>query len=627
MRNPVYVLDTLSKNALKEEYRFERLYRNLYNPEFYYMGYQEIYANPGNMTKGVTDNTIDEFSIKRVEKIINSIRNGNYNPTPVLRVYIDKKGSKKNRPLGIPTFDDKLVQLVIKNILEAIYEPTFSRNSHGFRKNRGCHTALQQIKNQGNGTKWFVEGDIKGFFDNIDHHILMKLLRKRINDESLLGLIWKFLKAGYMEDWTFHKTFSGTPQGGILSPLLANIYLNELDKFMEKYAESFNKGVPTDREVDKKYDYLSTKIKRLKKKVKLLKEQGNHEEANNLIEEVKELIKERNNRPYYNPMSDKFKSVKYVRYADDFLVMVIGSKQDAQQIKSDIAEFLNVKLKLTLSDEKTLITHSNDKARFLGYDVNISRNNLFTKYAVKGAKRRNHNLTVRLEIPHEAWRNKLLALKVLEMKYQDGNEIWKPKHRPEMAYLDDLEILSNYVLQIRGMYNYYKYAVNVSVLQKFKYVLEYSMYKTFANKYKSSIGKIKKKYCVDGVFRVNYKNKKGQDKFLNFYNEGFRTVDITKIAKQESNADVMTAPRVHMSRTSLIDRLAARQCEYCGETNNELVMHHVRKLKDIEKGKTDWQKLMIARRRKTLATCHSCHDKIHHEMRVELIAQARKKKK
>ncbi|AJG56725.1 group II intron reverse transcriptase/maturase [Bacillus pacificus] len=625
MRNPVYVLNTLSKNTIKENYKFKRLYRNLYNPEFYYKGYQEIYANPGNMTRGTINNTVDGFSKNRVSKIINNIKNGNYKPTPVKRVYIDKKGSKKKRPLGVPTFDDKLVQLVIKYILEAIYEPNFSENSHGFRKNRGCHTALKQIKKSGNGTKWFIEGDIQGFFDNIDHHILIDLLRKRINDETLIGLIWKFLRAGYMEDWQFHKTFSGTPQGGILSPLLANIYLNELDIYMEKYAEKFGKGQPKDREVDKRYQYLHLKIKRGRKKADLLREQGKHNEAQELIKQVNEWVKERGQRPYYNPMSDKFKSLKYVRYADDFIVMIIGSKDDAKAIKSDIAQFLNEELKLTLSEEKTLITHSSKKATFLGYNVNITRNELFTKYSVKGAKRRHHNLKVRLEIPHEAWRNKLLALNVLEMKYVNGKETWKPKHRPEMAHLDDLEILHNYVLQIRGMYNYYKYAVNSTVLQKFSYVLEYSMYKTFANKYKSSIGKIKGKYCKNGVFIVNYKDKKGKQHSHSFYREGFRTVDITKMKTQENNIDNLLASRVHMSTTSLMDRLSANKCEHCGKTDSNLVMHHVRKMKDVEKGKAKWQKLMIARRRKTLAVCEDCHNEIHYDMRVELIAKNRKK--
>ena len=177
MRSPQNVLGSLSSKACNSNYQYQRLYRNLYNPDFYLLAYQRIQAKQGNMTAGTDGKT--------------------YQPAPARRTYIPKANGKK-RPLGIPSFDDKLVQEVVRMILESIYEPTFLNTSHGFRPKRSCHTALQYVQKNFTGVKWFVEGDIKGCFDHVDHHVLVNILRRRIQDEHFIGLIWKFLKAGYM---------------------------------------------------------------------------------------------------------------------------------------------------------------------------------------------------------------------------------------------------------------------------------------------------------------------------------------------------------------------------------------------------------------------------------------------
>ena len=199
LRNPNDVLNSLSKKATDAEYKYERLYRNFYNPNFYLLAYQHIHNNKGSMTKGVDDQTLNGMGMERIFRIIENMKNDSYIPNPVRRVNIPKKNGK-TRPLGIPSADDKLIQEVLRMILESIYEPTFSNFSHGFRLNRSCHTALEQIQKTYTGIKWFVEGDIKGCFDNIDQHILVGIIRKRIKDERLIALIWKFLKAGYMDN-------------------------------------------------------------------------------------------------------------------------------------------------------------------------------------------------------------------------------------------------------------------------------------------------------------------------------------------------------------------------------------------------------------------------------------------
>ena len=214
MRNPQIVLNNLGEKATNPNYKFERLYRNLYNKEFFLEAYANIYAREGNMTKGTDNKTIDGMSVERIERLIERLKDESYKPNPSKRIYIPKKNGK-NRPLGIPSFDDKLIQEAVRKILNAIYDVRFSDRSHGFRPRKSCHTALLQCKTVFNGSKWFVEGDIKGFFDNIDHHVLMNILRKTIKDEKFLRLVWKFLKAGYLEDWNYFNTHSGTPQGGL----------------------------------------------------------------------------------------------------------------------------------------------------------------------------------------------------------------------------------------------------------------------------------------------------------------------------------------------------------------------------------------------------------------------------
>ena len=188
MRNPETILNSLSAHSEDVHYKYERLYRILFNEQMYYVAYQRIYAKPGNMTPGSDGKTIDGMSIERIGNLINSLRDESFMPTPAKRVYIPKKNGKK-RPLGIPSIEDKIVQEVVRMILEAIYEGHFENTSHGFRPKRSCHTALHSIKNLFTGAKWFIEGDIKGFFDNIDHHVLIDTLKERISDDRFLRLM------------------------------------------------------------------------------------------------------------------------------------------------------------------------------------------------------------------------------------------------------------------------------------------------------------------------------------------------------------------------------------------------------------------------------------------------------
>jgi group II intron reverse transcriptase/maturase len=602
MRNPIIVLNSLSSRAKDKEYRFERLYRNLYNPEFFLKAYGNIYAKEGNMTAGTDGKTIDGMSLDRINRIIESLRNQSYKPAPAKRVYIPKSNGGK-RPLGVPSFEDKLVQEVVRNLLEEIYEPIFSNNSHGFRPKRSCHTALLQCKNTFHHTKWFVEGDIKGFFDNIDHSILINLLRKRIKDEKFINLIWKFLKAGYMEDWKYHKTFSGTPQGGIISPILSNIYLNELDGFIEEYKILFNKGVK--RASNKDYMKISKKIHEFKTRLHLNWENLSGEDKSKLNNEIENLYSSRKDMRRTIQIDSNYRRLQYVRYADDFLIGIIGSKEEAEKVKNDLTQYLKEKLNLELSHEKTLITHNKKKARFLGYDIMISQDESLKGGTFKGQKitRKSAKGKCFLSLPKEKWIRKLISLEAVNLSFGHN---WKPKHRTYLINLDDLEIISTYNSEIEGLYNYYRLAFNASNLHSFHYVMKFSFLKTMASKYKSSVAKMAQKYRHHTDLAVKYETKQGT-KMRPFYNKGFRyNLSSSKVI----SIDEVPQTLIFTGRTSLIQRLIAEKCEWCGAENIPLEIHHVRKIKDL-KGKKLWEQYMIARRRKTLALCKECHVDLH----------------
>lgn len=328
--------------------------------------------------------------------------------------------------------------------------------------------------------------------------------------------------------------------------------------------------------------------------------------------EIKRLREERNNYPARNEMDSSIKRLKYVRYADDFLIGITGSLEDCKTVKEDIKNYLNEALKLELSDEKTLITNAQKPAKFLGYDVFIRRCNDLRKDKFGRTVRAFGHKPV-LYLNFETMRKKLFDYKVARIAVVNGKEVWKSIVRTYMLNLDDLEIVSQFNAEIRGFYNYYSIANNSYVINSFYHIMSYSMYKVFANKYKSSVKKILLKYKKNKVFQVAYENSKGKTLYQSFYHDGF------KRKKVAGNIYCDTIPRtvsITGGRNSLMERLKLQVCELCGATD-KLEMHHVRKLKDL-KGKSDWEKRMIARRRKTLAVCSKCHAKIDPDRRIRL---------
>ncbi len=599
MKPTTEILARISQNSLanKEEV-FTKLYRYLLRPDIYFVAYKNLYANNGAATKGVNEDTADGFSEAKIDSIIKALADETYQPMPVRRTYIQKKNNRKKlRPLGIPTFADKVVQEVLRMILEAVYEPIFLDVSHGFRPKRSCHTALKQLRREFNGTRWFVEGDIKGCFDNINHTVLVGLLSNKIKDARITKLIYKFLKAGYLENWQYHKTYSGTPQGGIISPLLANIYLHELDKFVMKLKSEFD--TPGVGQITPEYRELHNEIKRLSHR--LTKVRG--EEREMVLAEYKSKRQKLMTIPC-TAQTDK--KLKYVRYADDFLIAVKGNREDCQWIKSKLAEFIGDTLKMELSEDKTLITHSSKCARFLGYDVRVRRSGKIKRGGPGHVKMRTLNGGVELLVPLNDKIRQFVFTKGVAIQKEDGSMF--PVHRKYLVGLTDLENVSVYNAELRGICNYYGMASNFCKLHYFSYLMEYSCLKTLASKHKTSLSKIIDKFNDGtGKWGVPYETKMGSKRryFANYADckgKGSATDYI-------SNAAVVYGYAVN----TLENRLKAKVCELCGTTESDhYEVHHINKLKNL-KGKERWEIAMIAKHRKTLVVCRDCHRSIIHK--------------
>ena len=566
----------------------ENIYRLLYNRNLYLRAYGRLSSNRGAMTKGVTAETVDGMSLAKIDRIIEALRYERFRWTPVRRVNLPKPNGQ-TRPLGIPTWTDKLLQEVIRMLLDAYYEPQFSDRSHGFRPNRGCHTALRNVVDYWSGVRWFVEGDIKGCFDNINHDVLLTVLGDKLHDNRFLRLLKYLLQAGYVEDWKYGRTLSGTPQGGIISPILANIYLDRLDKFVE------NVLIPAHTSGIKRRKNLAWT--RLQNRAAYHRTKGHHQLAQQLHKQMRQL-------PSVDPFDPDYRRLRYVRYADDFVLGFIGPKAEAEQVKQSLTIFLHDTLKLELSGDKTLITHATSQAaRFLGYElVNQQANdNIYPD----GQRRVNGRIGLRV------------PANVIEQHCHAYMRKGTPADRPVLIHDEDYSIVDRYQTEFRGVVQYYLMACNVSHLGKLQWVMEWSLAKTLANKHKTTCQQVFRRYKstvhTRHGSRVCLQVVKAQSDGQRPKVARFGGIPL-KRQRQPILKDRQPTRR-RFERNELIKRLLAQQCELCGATEN-INVHHIRALHDLNvKGqgkKRPWIQLMAARRRKTLVVCWTCHMDIHH---------------
>jgi len=567
----------------------EGVYRQLFRRDLYLRAYGRIYRNAGAMTPGVTGETVDAMSLAKIDRIIDVLRQEAYRWTPVWRTYVPKKNGKR-RPLGLPTWSDKLVQEALRLLLEAYYEPQFSDLSHGFRPGRGCHTALQEITRSWRGVKWFIEGDIKGCYDNIDHQVLLSILAEDIHDKRLIRLLSNMLQAGYLETWRYHETLSGTPQGSICSPILANIYLNRLDRFVEQtLLPTFNRG--DQRRANPTYKALLTAARKAG-------DRGDQQRAKQLRHQAQGL-------PSRDPNDPDFRRLKYVRYADDTLLGFSGPRAEAEEIKRRISTFLRDELRLELSAEKTLITHARTQAaRFLGFEIAA----LAADHKQDCRGQRCINGAVRLKVPKD----------VIVARCRPYMRKGKAVHRPERLVDDDFSIVKQYQAEYGGFVQYYLLAMNAHCLRRVYHVLQTSLLGTLANKHKTKVGTIRRrmqkviKHRGHTLKALVIEKPRGEGKKPLVAMFGGISLRWNKHAR------VLDRPKhVYSGRSEVVQRLLAEVCELCGSVDGPFEVHHVRRLADLDRPgeheKPLWVKRMAARHRKTLVTCVRCHHEIHRE--------------
>jgi group II intron reverse transcriptase/maturase len=586
MRKAETVLDVLRERG-RRGLPLERLYRQLFNPQLYLLAYGRMYSNKGAMTPGPDGETADGMSLGKIGRIIDALRHERYRFKPVRRVYIPKKKEKngKKRPLGLPSWSDKLVGEVVRLLLEAYYEPQFSDRSHGYRPNRGCHTALSEVTKRWSGTTWFIEGDIADCFGSLDHDIMVSTLAANIHDGRFLRLLRNMLQAGYLEDWVYHATLSGAPQGGVVSPLLSNIYLHKLDEFVEHVL------IPEYTRGDSRAP--NPEYRKMVNQVTYGRRRGDRKSVAALRRKMRSI-------PSKNTADPGFRRLHYLRYCDDHLLGFTGPKAEAEEIKNRLAAFLREELNLELSQTKTLITHARTgAARFLSYEITVQH----ADHKLTG-KRRSINGTVGLRVPRD----------VIKAKCAPYLKHGKPERRNHMVNDDDYTIVATYGAEYRGLVEYYLLAGDVYRLNRLRWVAETSMLKTLACKHDSTVSTMAHRY------RATIETPYGPRRcFQVSVERAGRTPLVARfggIPLRRKNDAVLTdrvpAP-VTIRRKELITRLQAGRCELCKQPG-PVDVHQVRKLADLQRpGRPQpaWDQLMAKRRRKTLIVCATCHTAIH----------------
>nr|YP_002600927.1 putative reverse transcriptase and intron maturase [Pyramimonas parkeae]ACJ71149.1 putative reverse transcriptase and intron maturase [Pyramimonas parkeae] len=577
-------LESLKKrNCENKEAVNKDLYRLLCNKQLLTLAYNLIKSKPGNMTPGTDKLTLDKMSERLIDKTSRQLRDQTFKFKPVRRVFIPKGNSKDIRPLGVPSSRDKVVQKAMLLIMDNIYETTFSTHSHGFRPGRSCHSALKEIRSEWSGIKWAIEGDIKGCYDNVNHQILINILREKIKDERFIQLLWKLLRAGIEVNRTIERSKIGTPQGGILSPLLANIYLNEFDKFVSNLSQKIGLTYNKTRRDNPEYHKIRGKIYRLRTK-RTVSGTVNVQPSKSDLKQIQILSKTQRTLPSKDPFDPQYRKILFIRYADDWIVGVIGGHEFAQGIKEQIQTFLKEQLELTLSPEKTKITpFSSKKVTFLGYKLQISAR---SSYSSSGRhKKRTVGWQPKLYIPMDK-----IVRKLSEKNFctKTGTGI---KKKGWILYPDKI-IVQRYNYVIRGLRNYYAPADNFGTsMNRIEYILKYSCVHTLAAKHRTQISTQLERTEELGLDTMkSHKN--------NIWDFKTKPVQYNQLLSS------------YVKRTQL---LSASECTICQSKEN-LEMHHVKALRKDGALLSDKYMIALMQRmnRKQICVCRTCHMDIHY---------------
>ncbi len=590
-------LERLRKLNSNRQWVNHELYRLLYSEELYVVAYERIKSKPGNMTPGTDGETLDGFSLGTIREIIHQMRTEQFHFKPVRTTYIPKAKGKM-RKLGIPCVRDKVVQEALHMILEAIYDSPqgayFSDASHGFRPNRSCHTALREFRGKWGAVNWIIEGDIRACFDELEHHVLVTTLKKKIHDERFINLIWKLLNAGYMDlHGTKKESLIGSPQGGMISPILANVYLHELDEFVKDLQASLEKG----KEKQDNPEYLRLS----QRKGYFLKRGETRSKA------FKQLVKRMRATPSRQVNDPEYIKIKYLRYADDWIIGLCGSRSLAESIKQEIKTFLSDRLKLTLSDEKTHITNARtEEAFFLGTTLTIGHGK---EAKIKHQKNR---LGQSFKRRSTGWNTVMKApLPKLIKRLSDRGFCTKegePISKAAWVYLDMDQILHLYSSVNRGIQNYYRFTDNWRHLGRIQYILEFSLAKTLAHKYQISAPKVFKRFGKGFPITIEGKGGKADREARFSLNHDWTKQRDAFHSGKHTDIDLVHTWIAMRSRSKL-----GKPCCTCGETTEQIVMHHVRHIRKLshKREATGFNRILRAINRKQVPVCKTCHGKIH----------------
>lgn len=554
------------------------------DPELLILAYETIKSKPGNMTPGVDDVTLDGINLNWIYNISKDLKAGKYKFKPARRVLVPKKDKVKKRPLTISSPRDKLVQQAMYSILNAIYEPFFLDSSHGSRPNRGNHTALKALKYQFKGVKWCIEADIDSNFPSIQHKVLMKLMRRRICCSKFLALVKNSITAGYMYKGDFIHSDVGIFQGNVNSPILNNIYLHELDLFMESLSKSFDKG--KSRKASPVYSKL------LYKKSKL-----------DDVNQIKRVRRELWKIPSKDPRDPNFRKLVYVRYVDDFVVGIIGSREEAVDVRNKIRNFLKDELKLNLNEEKSLITHfSKNFISFLGAYI---KGDWEKEKRIGVIKKLGVTRKVRLT----SWNVLYAPIKdIFEKASQNGffkkkKGLYVPTKVGRLINLDHADIIKYYNACIRGILNYYSFANNRKSLGSFVHGLKHSCARTLALKYKL-------RFASKAFGRFGGKLKCPSTKIELFIPNTFKAIKIFAVSCPTPDVILFKKWNDKFTSSNLL-----KHCVLCG-SSERIEMHHVRKIKDLKMKmvhkKMDWFTAQMASiNRKQIPLCSQHHKALH----------------
>lgn len=594
-------LRELSQRSVNEKVNVWKL---MLDPEMYIIAYNSIKGKDSAMTPGIGKETLDGFSMEKINKIIARLKDHTYQFSPIRRTYIPNKNGKVT-PLGIPGPEDKVVQKVIAIILEAIYDneqhPVFSNQSHGFRRGRSTHTALKYIT-QWTGTDWWIEGEIKSYFDNINYKILEGLLKKKIEDQQFIDLYWKAVRADYINLASGKREYgiTGVPQGGTLSPILSNIYLHELDMFMaERIASQEGNGIPVSID-NPEYRKIHVLISN---KRQTIKRTSNVEKAQTLLKEVKALEVERAKKPSKMTNPQTFQ-IWYVRYADDFGIGIRGTEAQAKGIYDEMKAWIEGMLKIEIKTEITNIRK--DRANFLGAQI---RAHTSRTHDAKKTTRiyQGHRRNVRVPsgkmiilAPIDKLVRKLEDQGICRVVNLDKRMII-PQRKTAWINLELSEIVKKYNQVWQGILNYYSFAWNRCQLNLIQYLLHHSAACTIMNKLKlHSRRAVFQKFGK--TLQTKYKDDKGKEKMVEFK----LSKTLVRISKYNTQPAAPFEAFYYNIRTkSRIEEL----CRICG-SSEQVEMHHVKGLKDGKTSNT-FKKIMSNLNRLQIPVCRICHKRIH----------------